>query len=238
MNLHFSSTLAGLALGTMALLPLAAQAQHLHDGDIEISTPGGKLTVSGNHAWHWDGGAVFEGDLDSGLSPYVTDDPGYDSDAGTFLSGTVVRYAALGNLQFWGNGAWSAMVPNNESIKIVGKGPGETTFWTTSGATGAMLGAIGKAGASGSIHSHLTMSIGREGIGAPATGAYLIQMQLMADGYTASTPYYLALNLGLGEEDFETAVGALAMAPIPEPQTWALMLAGLAATGLVLRRRR
>jgi hypothetical protein len=44
----------------------------------------------------------------------------------------------------------------------------------------------------------------------------------------------MALNRGLSGAAFEMAVEALA--PIPEPQTWALMLAGLAATGLMLRR--
>lgn len=235
MTTAFTTTLASLALGALALLPLAAQAQPLHDGDIEVGVVGGKLTVSGNDAWHADGSAVFEGDLgDLAGGPYLTKAPGYDSETGTFAANTIVNYAALGSLQFWNGSVWAATVPGNEFVKIEGN-LGEDTRWTAVGITGDLTGLLGQASANGIVHEHLDMSVARVGGGVPAVGAYLIQLQLTASGYASSDGYYLALNRGLDDMAFEAAVGALA--PIPEPQTWALMLAGLAATGLVLRRR-
>lgn len=237
MKTHRSTHLAGLLLGALSLLPLAAQAQHLHEGDMELSVSGGRLTVSGNDAWHADGSAVFEGDLgDFAGGPYRTDDPGYDSEVGTFLAGTVIQYKALGSLKFWDGASWVSVVPGSEYIRMDGN-LGEDTRWTTTGISGDLTGLVGQAGGDGKIHEHLDMSVARVGGGTPGVGAYLIQLQLSADnGYASSAAYYLALNRGLDAAGFEAAVGALA--PVPEVQSWALMLAGLAATGLVLRRRR
>jgi hypothetical protein len=236
MHPTIATRLVGSLLGAAALMPLAVQAQeHLHEGDIEISVVGGKLTVSGNHVFHADGKAVFEGDLgDFSGGPYKTDDPGYDSAAGTFAGGAIINYAALGSLQFWNGTAWSSAVPGNEYIRLDGTF-GEDTRWTAAGVTGDLMGLVGQASGAGNIHEHLDMSAARVGGGVPAIGAYLIQLQLTSASYASSDAYYLALNRGLSGEAFEMAVDALA--PVPEPQTWALMLAGLTATGLVLRRR-
>jgi hypothetical protein len=66
-------------------------------------------------------------------------------------------------------------------------------------------------------------------------GAYLISLQLWAQGadLQPSDPYYIALNRGLSEEDFEAAVMA-----VPEPSTYAMLLLGLAAVGFSAKRRR
>jgi hypothetical protein len=41
-----------------------------------------------------------------------------------------------------------------------------------------------------------------------------------------------------GDADFDDIVVRVSVSPIPEPSTYALMLAGLAAVGFVARRRR
>jgi len=230
-----ASLLATVALGS--LLPLAVHAADLHDGDIEISVVNNQLKLSGNHVFHADGSPVFEGDFgDFAGGPYLTDDPGYDSENGTFLAGTVISYTALGSLKHWNGSAWQASVPGNEYVRMDGNF-GEESRWTVSGLTGDTSGLVGQAGNTGKIHEHLDLRVARVGGGAPAAGAYLVQLQLTADNaYQSSTPYYMAMNRGLTVDAFETAVGALA--PVPEPQTWALMMAGLVIGALALRNRR
>ena len=59
------------------------------------------------------------------------------------------------------------------------------------------------------------------------------------DGTPKSFDLILGFNDGYrGDADYDDMVVGLSFAPVPEPQTYALMLAGLAATGLVVRRRR
>ena len=221
------------AAALFSLLTLAVQSQELHAGDIEISVVDNRLTVSGNHVFHTDGSPVFEGDFgDIAGGPYGTDDPGFDSDDGTFLAGTIVRYTALGSLKYWNGSTWQASVPGNEYLQMDGN-LGEETRWTVSGLTGAPSGLVGQAGINGTVHEHLDFRVGRAG-GVPAVGAYLFQLQLTADkGYLPSMPYYVAMNHGLTVDAFETAVAA-----VPEPQTWALMLGGLAIGAFALRNRR
>jgi hypothetical protein len=73
---------------------------------------------------------------------------------------------------------------------------------------------------------------------------------LLATGFTVSTAvgslkagdqfdFVLAFNdSGKGHDDWDDYVVGVNMAPIPEPGTYALMLAGLAAVGFVARRRK
>jgi len=232
MSRALPTLLAAAAL--YGLLPLAVHAAELHEGDIEISVVDNRLTLSGNHAFHADGSPVFEGDFgDFAGGPFRTDDPGFDSGDGTFLAGTIINYTALGSLKYWNGSAWHATVPANEFVRMDGN-LGEETFWTVSGVTGDITGLVGQAGANGKIHEHLDLRVGRAGAGVPAVGAYLFQLQLTADnGYLPSMPYYMAMNRGLSVDAFETAVAA-----VPEPQTWALMLGGLVIGALALRNRR
>lgn len=227
--------LTGL-MAAAALLPGLVQAGSLHEGDIQLTVVGGQITLTGNHAWHADGSPIFESDFgDFAGGPYSTDDPGYDSLPGTFAGGTIINYAALGALQFWNGTAWSAAVPGLEYVRLSGN-LGEDTRWTVGGVTGDATGLVGQAGGNGQLHEHLDMNVARSGGGAPAVGAYLIQLQLTSSSLTASTPYYMAFNRGLSVEAFEAAVEALA--PVPEPHTWALMATGVFAIGLRLRQRR
>lgn len=217
-----------------SLLPLQAHAQ-LHEGDIELSVVNSRLVLSGNDAWHADGSPVFEADLgDFAGGPYATDDPGYDSEPGTFAAGAILNYAALGQLLFWDGSQWVAAVPGQEYLRLDGN-LGEETRWTTAGVTGDAAGLIGQAGANGQLHEHLDMRVARVGGGVPAVGAYLVRLQLTSSAYESSVPYYMAFNRGLATEDFEAAIEALS--PVPEAQSWALMGAGLMLVGLRLRRR-
>lgn len=226
------------AIAAASVLSGAAQAQALHEGDIELAVQSGKVLTLGAAAVHGvDGGAIYESDFgDLAGGPYRTDDPGFDSDNGTFASGTLVQYRALGALQFWNGSTWSASVPSTEYVQIEGN-LGEITKWTTSGVLGDVTGLIGEAGSVGKVHEHLDLRVLRDVAGAPTVGAYLVQLQVQANGYTDSDPFYVVFNRGLSATAFEGAVQTLTT-PVPEPGSWALMAAGLAIVVSTAKRRK
>lgn len=233
----FKQLLISGLLGAAAVLPMAAHAQSLHEGDIELAVESGKIVVEGAAAFHGlTGASIFEGDFgDLAGGPYRTDDPGFDSEDGAFGAGTLLQYQAVGNLQFWNGSAWSAAVPLGEYVRLDGN-LGEESRWTVGGIAGDASGLIGQAGATGKVHEHLDIRVARDTAGAPSVGAYLIQLQVQAEGYATSDPFFVVFNRGLAAPAFEGALQALTT-PVPEPGTWALMVTGLAVVGAAARRR-
>jgi hypothetical protein len=228
--------LATAAAAALALAAAPASADGLHEGDIEITIVGGKLTLEGAAEFTFGTGwSIFEADFgDLGGGPLKTDDPGYDNEAGTFTPGTIVNYAAVGPLMVWNGSAWSTGGIAPEYVRLDGNF-GEETRFTLTGVTGDATGLVGQAGGDGTIHEHLDMSIARTGGGLPTFGAYAITLKLTSAGLIDSDPYLIVLNHGLSDDAFEAGVHALA---VPEPESWALMLGGLAAVGALARRRR
>lgn len=228
-----------LTMAVMAVSPLIAQSAGLHDGDVILAVnPSNQIVIESASLFHGvNGYAIFEGDFgDLAGGPFRTDDPGFDTEPGSFANGTLVNYQALGSLQFWNGSLWSSTVPGGEYVRLDGN-LGEEVRWTTSGLLGDTSGLIGQAGPTGQIHEHLDIRVARELGGAPAVGAYLIQLQINAQGYQSSDPFYMVFNRGLSASAFEASVDAL-VTPVPEPGTWALLLAGLAVVGVAAQRRR
>ena len=230
-RIWIASAVAALGLG---LTPLPAAAQHVHEGDIEIEIEDGQLHSHGAaETQAMTGYGIFEADFgDLGGGPFSTDDPGFDSASGTFAALDIVNYMAIGNLWQCSGSSWMAAA-GAESITLEGN-LGEETSWTGSGVTGNLSGLVGQAGVDGKIHEHLDWSISST-LGLPADGAYYVTLQLVSDAYTSSDPFIMVFNNGLAEADFENSVMALA---VPEPETYAMMLAGLGLIGTVARRRR
>jgi hypothetical protein len=240
LSLPTRPTLLAIAAAAVLALPaLPSWAADVHAGDIEIEIDDGILHTHGAaHTAFANGWNIFEGDFgDTAGGPWRTDDPGFDSADGTFAAGTQVWYRGIGTLQFWTGSVWQAMaadVSKPEWLRLDGN-LGEETFFRFGGVDGDVTGLIGEAGADGKIHEHLDMRVARAtGHGAPAVGAYLFTLQLESLTLGTSQPFYLVMNNGLDDDAFEASVMALA---VPEPSTWALMLAGAGVLAGVARRR-
>lgn len=83
-------------------------------------------------------------------------------------------------------------------------------------------------------------SIGLDFDAALAGGAYSRASFVLGAGTHSITGRLFASALDAGGAPIDATVGAVMLAPmpVPEPSTWALMGAGLAAAGLAARRRR
>lgn len=234
---------AHLALSTtLAVLAVVASPHALSHSDIETTIIGGKLTVdAGNTApiAFGTGYKIFEGDFgDLPGGPTGTDDPGFLAPEGTFLSGEQLWYNALGTLRYWDGAHWGA-APAGMTLALDDV-LGNKTLISSAGVVNS-YGAIDAADAGGGIHSHLDFTI--SDINPP--GAYLATFELtsrdaagnLPSPYLDSDPFHIVFNHGLSSNAFETSVTAL-VSPVPEPETYAMFLAGLTLCGAIARRRR
>jgi hypothetical protein len=223
------------ALVAACVTHLAAHAQHDHSGDIAVSTVAGKLVVGGEHfeTHGLNGYNIYEADFGDFPNPFETDDPGFQTQGGAKVSpNSILSFAGIGKLQFWNGSAWGNTVAN-EKVQIKDAFDGALNTWSDAGFIAGEYSFVGQAGGNGSLHEHLDMLVTPNA----TAGAYLIQLQLISDTDAASMPFYIAFNRGLGAEAFETSIDALVAAPVPEPETYALLLAGLALVGAATRRR-
>jgi len=227
----FRRFIAPVAL-VLSLGQAQAQAQ-LHDGDIEMSVVSSQIVLNGHDVIQFGTGfKIFEGDFfDISGGPFRTDDPGYDSEPGTFVPGTFITYNTVGSLWFWNGGNWG--LAGAERVRLDGN-LGEESFFSGTGTSGDLTGLVGEASLSGVVHEHLDMVVSRVGGGIPAIGSYMFQLYLTGTNLTASDTFLMVLNRGLSEDNFEMSVQALA---VPEPTTWLLWMGGLALIGAAARRR-
>ncbi len=227
------STLSKLVVSLALAVSLGQAQAQLHEGDVEMSVVSSQIMLNGHAATQFGTGfKIFEGDFgDISGGPFRTDDPGYDSEPGTFVSGTFITYNTVGSLWFWNGGNWG--LAGAERVRLDGN-LGEESFFSGTGTSGDLTGLVGVAGNGGVVHEHLDMLVSRVGGGIPAIGSYMFQLYLTGTNLTASDTFLMVLNRGLSEDNFEMSVQALAG---PEPTTWLLWRGGLALIGAAARRR-
>lgn len=99
------------------------------------------------------------------------------------------------------------------------------------GSSDAWLDDKNRGGASG-----LTWSVFSPGYGLGGIASVSLTIPLLAGDNTIKFRYYSELPQGKKDEGW--GVGSFQVTPVPEPGTWAMLLAGLGLTGAMARRRR
>ncbi|MBC7208800.1 MAG: PEP-CTERM sorting domain-containing protein [Methyloversatilis sp.] len=115
------------------------------------------------------------------------------------------------------------------------------TLFTGAGIEGPVAATIDDANANGGFHAHLDWFIE----GAAPSSAYMVTLHLTdatsiggRGRYVDSDPFHVVFNYGLSAEQYETAFMSRVSLPVPEPSSWALMVAGLVLTTSLARRVR
>ena len=198
-----------------------------HAGDVEIGVSGSQLTTSEQ---------VFESDFIPFGSVLFTDEPGFDSEIGTFNAGDDVGFNVTQALHYW-NGTQLATALGDPPLMIDFFGqPTVNVDSSTAFDPGFNFPTVAS-GDNGVIHRHLDFSLP---ISAP-DGAYGLVLQLDSPQYAASDEFLIVFNNNLSGAEFDAGVDAISQAAfaVPEPEAWALWAIGAAmfALGFWWKRR-
>lgn len=169
---------------------------------------------------------VFESEFGE-VAPDFTDEPGFDSDPGTFDPGSELGFNILRALRVWDGAAFAVIPDERLDIAFGPLGP-----VTTPPIDEIVPGFTVGVSPDGSWHNHLEYYLG-----APAaTGIYLLELNLFSSdaALRASKPFWLVFNQNDSEENHELAVGWVRQNLVPAPPAAWL----LAATCVGPRRRR
>lgn len=232
---RWRTALSAALLSATAWCTTQAHAQHA--GDILLATtPSGQLTSLGVRVY----GVEFD-PLE--LGEYVAANPGVDRalvyppgygtlPARTALSFTLEPFAPRSgtpsSLWFWsGEGAgadFSALTDGTEFS--VSRG---TNTATVQGGSDPVVGfTLGTTSITGGIHVHPFFSVSRTSGEDPAPGVYAVAMSFSMSGLDPSDPVFLLFATpGLDQTALPLASAwASDIAAIPEPESFALLLAG------------
>jgi hypothetical protein len=194
MNLRIITVLSALALA------FPAAAQHL--GDVAILCTEGSLTT---HVWETDFDPrperLFLAHFgETGVDRFI-DEPGFEAEEGTLLPGSRLGWNAVAGLQRWEDGAF---VPETD-MRL------EARFLSLAFTVGdaPVPGFELTVPAQGPMHRHLGFTLLDPTGAGPATGAYLLSLQLHAsEGCGTSETFWILFNDGLADADFEAISAA------------------------------
>lgn len=123
-------------------------------------------------------------------------------------------------------------------IRVINADVTEQIDITGSSSVQTLLAGIGTTDGDGDLHQHPTFQLRTIGSGAPADGVYLVGFQAASPGLATSDPFWLLFHKGVDDATYDTAIHEAQeqfdIQVVPEPAS----LAMLAATGLVMLRRR
>ncbi|TWT73569.1 hypothetical protein Pla123a_39050 [Posidoniimonas polymericola] len=204
----------------LVILSAGPASAQLHGGDVDLTVSGGKI-VTGQRVYGAELGEIL---------PNEVDEPGFDSDPGTFPAGSSVGFAFVDSLRVWDGIDFDEIAPLTMSTQF-GSSLGPVTTPST---PGVVEGFALNVAADGSWHRHLDYLLNP-----PATnGVYLLSLKLGSSDPTIgdSEPLYLVFNQNVDESVHDAAIDYVKarVAGIPEPASVVL----LAVLGAALGKRR
>lgn len=221
---------------TLLLSTVNAFAQHTHEGDVLLGVQNNQIVTGLMH----DDGPEFpvrvfgaEFGEDPNLPGNVSEEPGFDSAAGTFEAGTAIGFNFLGQLLEW-NGA--SFVPSQHTMTFL-KSVGPDVFERTT-TNGYVPGFTLDVEPDGEWHEHYGMRLNpASGNADPVTGVYALRLNLFSTGLglRTSPEFWFVFNYEDTEENHDNAID-YATTMVPEPATMLALAAGIAA--ISFRRKR
>ena len=193
----------------LLMMSSSAFAQ-LHGGDIGLTVVNGKITTNES---------VYGAELGE-IIPNEVDEPGFDSEAGTFPAGSSIGFSILDSLRKWDGTDFDTIPMETMSLSF-----GSSLGPISTPATPLIVEGFDlNVSADGAWHRHFDFILS----GPASTGIYLLQMQLdnSDSGIVTSDPFYIVFNQNDTELNHDSAM-AYVGSSIPEPSTFVLLAIGL-----------
>jgi len=187
----------------MFSFPVPAHAHgdpNLHEADFDIELDDCNTIHVEPH--------VLASELDA-LFFFWTDEPGFDSHAGTFPVGSSIGFNILDALKKWNGKGFDALDPNTDETLTISFLFG-STFVTCETRAGFVAGFEIPAAGDGSWHKHLGYTLNGAGNNGPSDGIYLLELELYntssEPNITSSNPFWIVFNLGMPEQEHHNAI--------------------------------
>ena len=176
----------------VALLCSGAEAGHAHAGDFTLKVEFDSIIIEPR---------VLLAELHS-REFFSTDEPGFNSEPGTFAGGIAVGFNILDALQLWNGSAFEPLLPATEETVIV-------SFLQRMSQTGSgfVAGFELPIANDGSWHRHLMFTLISSDLNDPCSGIYLLALELYSTSpqVKGSYPVYIVFNVD-GQPNHENAV--------------------------------
>lgn len=234
MKMATTNTLTAAALLGLATVAHAGPVKEPHF-DTLIQVSGGTLATAAigedeDPASIIPGVRVFGAEMgEAPFGPGQGDEPGFQGY--DFPQGVAFTFDILSQLAEW-TGESFAGSSTTMTVAASLADPGLPNVTTGEGFVPGFV--FTTAAADGRIHQHLELGLNAGTRGAPV-GVYLLELQVSAQGYGTTLPFWFVLNNGDSEEAHEAAIAYVENNLVPTPGAAALLaFAGIAAS----RRRR